>query len=229
MLMSKEAPITSGGEDLKSTVAWVAGRNAIFVSILMAMAEALILKGHFDRVYISAGWAQLSEETGGYPDNSFQFAQALDMFKNFGYITGSHHIEFMPVLSRLTKTECWSLGDAFKFPFGSTVSCDDPVMWEGVPALCLACGSTRLSRWAADRAHIGDDRVFYKDKEELEAGIIYRIYEGTRSERIDVTPLIDRLVMSKEGKERLKDAYLRRRLGRNADDRGSALGELSEG
>jgi 7-cyano-7-deazaguanine synthase len=227
MLMSKEAPITSGGEDLKSTVAWVAGRNAIFSSILMGMAEALILLGHYDKVYVSAGWAQLSEETGGYPDNSFQFAQALDMLKNFGYITGSHHIEFLPLLSRLTKTEEWQLGDPFGFPFDLTVSCDNPIMWQGTPALCTACGSTRMSRWASDRAQISDMRIFYKDKEELSAGIIYRIFEGTRGERVDVTPLIDRLVMSEEGKERLKSVYNRRRFGRDADKERGSLGELS--
>jgi 7-cyano-7-deazaguanine synthase in queuosine biosynthesis len=228
MLLNEQAPIESGGINIKSTIAWVAGRNAIFSAILMGMAEGMVLSMPYDKVYISAGWAQLSEETGGYPDNSFQFAQALNNLKDFGYITGSHHIEFLPVLSRLTKTECWTLGDAFGFPFECTVSCDNPIMWKGTPALCLGCGSTRLSRWASDRAHINDPRIFYKEKSELEAGIIYRIYEGTRGERKDITPLIKRLVMSEKGKGRLIRVYNRRRFGRDADDRGSALGRLSQ-
>jgi 7-cyano-7-deazaguanine synthase in queuosine biosynthesis/predicted glutamine amidotransferase len=208
MLMNIKAPITSGGENLKSTIAWVAGRNAIFSAILMAIAEGLVLSGSHDKVYISAGWAQLSEETGGYPDNSFHFAQAINSLKDYGYITGSHHIEFLPVLSRITKTETWVLGDAFKFPFQSTVSCDNPLMHKDPnitdekPALCTDCGSTKLSRIAAQRANVYDPRLFYKERDGKRTYYKTNFIPGPN--RIDPKPLIDRLNLPEERKDALK-------------------------
>ena len=41
------------------------GRNAVFASIVIARAEAKILNEECDRVIISAGWSQLSEECAG--------------------------------------------------------------------------------------------------------------------------------------------------------------------
>ncbi len=159
MLLEQNIPVTSGGDDIKSTIAWVAGRNAIFASIAMAYAESAILNYNYRHVYLSAGWSQLSEETGGYPDNSYKFNKAVDMLKRYGYITG-HRISFMPVLQNLTKTECWRLGDAFNFPFEFTVSCDAPEMYDGRPHLCTDCGSTKLSMIAADRSGAIDNRRF---------------------------------------------------------------------
>ena len=159
MLLEKNIPITSGGDDIKSTIAWVAGRNAIFASIAMAFAETAIFNYNYRQVYVSAGWAQLSEETGGYPDNSYKFNKALEMLKRYGYLTG-HRITFLPVLQNLTKTECWRLGTVLNFPFEYTVSCDNPEMHDGVPHLCMECGSTKLSILAADRAGAVDNRLF---------------------------------------------------------------------
>jgi 7-cyano-7-deazaguanine synthase in queuosine biosynthesis len=129
----------------------------------MAFAETAILNYNYKRVWLSAGWAQLSEETGGYPDNSYKFNKALEMMKRYGYITG-YRIEFLPVLQNLTKTECWKLGDALDFPFHYTVSCDNPEMHNGRPLLCMDCGSTKLSTIAADRAGIRDHRLFVNSK-----------------------------------------------------------------
>ena len=159
MLLEKNIKVTSGGDDIKSTIAWVAGRNAIFASLAMAFAETAILNYNYSRVYLAAGWAQLSEETGGYPDNSYKFNQAINELKKYGYITGSR-IHFLPVLQNLTKTECWQLGAALKFPFKYTVSCDNPQMLPGQPILCSECGSTQLSIIAADRAGVRDLRCF---------------------------------------------------------------------
>ena len=65
--------------------------------------ENIILNENVGKVYIASGWAQLSEECGGYADNSFKFIGALDELKKYGYITG-HKMEFLPVMQRLLKT-----------------------------------------------------------------------------------------------------------------------------
>ena len=179
MLTSPWVPIESGGDLLKSTIAWVSGRNAIFASILMGIAEAKILYEEYTKVYISAGWAQLSEETGGYPDNSVRFTRALEEVKKYGYITGDK-IEFLPVMSQLTKTEEWILGSELLFPFEITVSCDNPVMTDGGPVLCADCGSTKLSMWAAQRAGVPDPR-----------NIVPEITEENMLKPMTNAPLID--------------------------------------
>lgn len=158
----------TGGDLIKSTVAWVPGRNAIFATIAMAVAEGAILEAQYGQAFIAAGWNQLSEETGGYPDNSFQFNQVLESLKLYGYITGSR-IKFLPVLQRLTKTETWFLASKFNFPFNLTVSCDTP-QWDtylNMPKLCPECGSTKLSIIAADRAGVADRRLFTRERPTL--------------------------------------------------------------
>jgi len=194
MLIKDDIPIISGGEYLKSTIAWVAGRNAIFASIVLAFAETSIFNWNYSHVDIAAGWAQLSEETGGYPDNSFYFQQALNMLKDFGYITGKR-IHFLPVLQRITKTECWSLGDALKFPFELTVSCDNPKMSGGEPWLCPDCGSTKMSIIAADRANVKDERRFTKERPKLSKPT------SVASHRT----IIDRLILTQAEKEKLRE------------------------
>jgi len=194
MLLKNKIPISSGGDDLKSTVAWVAGRNAIFASIVMAFAETSILNWNYSHVDIASGWAQLSEETGGYPDNSFYFQQALNELKNFGYITGKR-INFLPVLQRITKTECWALGHALHFPFELTVSCDNPKMIGGAPYLCPDCGSTKLSIIAADRANVKDNRCFTTERPTLSKPTSV---SGLRT-------IIDRLVLTQAEKEKLRN------------------------
>jgi 7-cyano-7-deazaguanine synthase len=203
MLLKDNIPITSGGEDIKSTVAWVAGRNAIFSAIVLAFAETSIFNWNYGTVDIAAGWAQLSEETGGYPDNSFYFMEALKQLKDFGYITG-HRINFLPVLQRITKTECWALGHALEFPFELTVSCDDPEMlWvservseksDMAPYLCQECGSTKLSIIAADRACVQDIRLFKTERKKLSEPSCVASHRD----------IIDRLILTAAEKETLK-------------------------
>lgn len=163
LLDSKQDATITGGDMLKSTIAWVPGRNALFATLAMTYAENLILAGKTDKVYIAAGWNQLSEETGGYPDNSYMFNKTLDQMRMCGFIAGSK-IEFVPVLQRLSKTETWQLGEYMGFPFEYTVSCDNPgTVFEGnkkLPALCPDCGSTKMSIIAAARAGVKDTRRF---------------------------------------------------------------------
>jgi len=195
MLLRDGIEVTSGGKDLKSTIAWVAGRNAIFSALVMGLAESYILHHNLAEVIISAGWAQLSEETGGYPDNSFKFAQALNELKDYGYITGSR-MKFNPLLQNLTKTEEWVLGHALTFPFEVTVSCDNPKAHPHFkyPRLCTECGSTKLSMLASDRAGVCDPRKFIGDRPVLSEPM------PTPS----VHKIIDRLVLPGKDKETLK-------------------------
>jgi 7-cyano-7-deazaguanine synthase len=204
MLLEKNIKVTSGGDDIKSTIAWVAGRNAIFATLAMAFAETAILNYNYRRVWISAGWAQLSEETGGYPDNSYKFNKALEMLKRYGYITG-HRIEFLPVLQNLTKTECWALGDALNFPFHYTVSCDNPQIYGGKPYLCIDCGSTKLSTIAADRAGIRDHRLFVNSKGMLISHNGKRLPSLKAVAPINPRDLINRLIINYEARRKLQE------------------------
>ncbi len=198
MLTNPEQEITTGGLDIKSTVAWVAGRNMLFCSIAGQRAESYLLTGEYKKVYIASGMSQLSEETGGYPDNSQRFINAMKEVYKYGCITGSH-IEFLPVLRNLTKTECWILGDALDFPFQHTCSCDNPKFEKGEIILCNECGSTKLSKWAAARAGVKDPRKFYGKED---TGFIPSDLEPIK---MDVNKIIDRLVLPEDKKNQLKE------------------------
>lgn len=193
MLLDASVDIDSGGEKIKSTVAWVAGRNALFACMVMARAEAMIINEGLQKVYLSAGWAQLSEETGGYPDNSYKFNRSLAMLRNYGYITGDR-MEWLPILQRITKTEEWLLGKALGFPFELTVSCDNPEVVDGKVVLCRACGSTKLSVLAADRAGVEDRRIFDGEREK----------ESKKADVPLVVDVVERLMLSPMEKERLR-------------------------
>jgi len=196
MLLDDNIEIDTGTDKIKSTIAWVPGRNAIFTTILLAEAENMILTEGYEKVYISAGWAQLSEETGGYPDNSFKFSDSINEFKNYGYITGTK-IDFLPVMQKITKTEEWILGDYLDFPFEYTVSCDNPKMDnDGTPILCKQCGSTKLSIIASRRAGIADNRRFNS--------FISPADNITKINGFDIVDIIDRLVLTKKEKDSIK-------------------------
>lgn len=185
MLLDQDAPITSGEELIKTTTAWVPGRNAVFATVLLALGEARVLAEGYDKVTICGGWAQLSEETGGYPDNSYHFLRALHYLKDVGYITGDH-LAIGNVLRNLTKTEEWVLGHALGFPFEYTVSCDNPRMGPEGPELCTECGSTRLSHWAAVRAGVKDPRRFYGPPFPEKELPLYRIKPEALVERLQL-------------------------------------------
>ncbi len=193
MLTSDDIDINSGSNFIKSTIAWSSGRNSIFASMAMAIGESMITSNQTDRIVISAGWYQLSEEVGGYPDNSFQFNNALESLKNYGYISGNN-ISFLPVMQRLTKTEEWVLGSKLLFPFRLTVSCDNPKFIDGLPHLCTECGSTKLSILASDRAGVPDPRIFLTDRPIL----------SNRIKTPSIENIINRLVLPEKDKNKLK-------------------------
>jgi queuosine biosynthesis protein QueC len=163
-LIDKNIIIDTGTNiGMKSTSAWVPGRNAIFGTITLSIAEDLIFKENYNKIYIASGFSQLSEETSGYPDNSTRFINSMMEMAKFGFISSSK-IEFISVLENITKTEEWFLGDKLGFPFECTVSCDYPILKDGDLYLCEECGSTKLSKWAAHRAGVKDPRKFYNSK-----------------------------------------------------------------
>jgi 7-cyano-7-deazaguanine synthase in queuosine biosynthesis len=198
MLMNENAMIESGGDKLKSTIAWVAGRNALFASLLLAKAESRLLYRADTEIYLAGGWAQLSEETGGYPDNSFKFVESLKELKKYGYIAGAD-IHFINVLQNLTKTETWKLGHYLKFPFQFSCSCDNPkVNPDDTITLCLGCGSTKLSCIAADRADVHDPRRFDFNGGKDGRGAYWRPRFADPTKVSDIHDIINRLVLPKE-------------------------------
>jgi len=160
-LISEELDVTTGRVDTtKSTVAWVSARNLLFSSYAIAIAESYILQNKVDKVYISAGYFNLTE-SGVYPDNSEYFGLALDEVVRYGTLT-PNRIKFQQTLANVMKSEEWILGKELNFPFEWTVSCDTPKVEDGKIYLCEDCGSTKLSRWAAIMAGVEDPRHFYR-------------------------------------------------------------------
>ena len=103
-------------------------------------------------------------------------------------------IEFVPVLQALTKTEVWKLGENLGFDFGSTVSCDNPLIGaKGIPYLCTECGSTKLSILASDRAGVKDERKFIGKRPTLSEPM----------KLPSIKDIINRLILSEDDKERL--------------------------
>lgn len=173
-LIDEDEEITTGSsKDIKTVSAWVANRNGVFLSILTSLAEQRILSRVYDEVYIASGMSNLSE-SGFYPDNSERFIGAFSEMIKYSTITWPK-IKYISVFQDIMKYEEWILGNDLAFPFEKTCSCDDAKMEprtafekavgsEANIELCNQCGSTLLSKWAAQMAGVTDPRKFY-DKE----------------------------------------------------------------
>ena len=62
MLMDENAEVTTGtSDDIKTTAAWVHGRNMIFLTIMASFAEAQVMQKGYNKVFILGGMLQLSE------------------------------------------------------------------------------------------------------------------------------------------------------------------------
>ena len=215
-LLNKDSEIRTGTEDhIKSTTAWVPGRNMVMGTIMGAYSESLILDHGYSKVYFSAGFCQLEEE-GFYPDNSFWFMESLmDLFKTGTIVPGK--IQPQPVLRNIMKHEEWVLAknlgflDLFKY----TISCDCPTYnnedetWYNCDS---QCGSTILSRNAAKLSGIEDPRVFlnnpYVHLAKEDKFVDKFTEEDIKNKKVPkVTDLIDRLVLSDKLKMVLKAKY----------------------
>ena len=195
MLLKPDIEVTTGKEEwIKSTAAWCAARNLIFLTKTVAIAEAEILRENWRKVYIASGMAQLSEE-GFYPDNSEYFIKSFFEMTKFGCITG-HRIEFLPVFKDIMKYEEWILGSVLGFKFEYTVSCDQPEVKDGKIYLCGKCGSDYLSHVASLMAGVPDPRNFKEKAWKM----------PIRCKKPKYTPpedIVGRLVLPEDRKRRL--------------------------
>jgi len=176
---------------LKTTTAWVSGRNLVFWAVLASLAEQELWKG-YSKVYIVAGWSNMTE-AGIYPDNSEKFVRAMKEVLRYGLLLWDR-VEYVNLFENLTKAEEWWLGYRLGFPFEWTCSCDEPKVEDGRIVLCEECGSTMLSRWAARIAGVPDPRLFYRK------GVEYELEEDRVIGRqgIDVGSIIRKIKFVKE-------------------------------
>jgi len=193
MLVDKNVLITTGTDKyMKTTAAWVSNRNGVFLSNLVSLAEQYILSNEFGRVYIVSGMSNLSEE-GFYPDNSEYFIRSFFESVKYSTIVGDR-IKYVSLLQNIMKSEEWILGENLYFPFEATVSCDEPRLVNLKIELCNQCGSTQLSKWAAEKAGVKDSRKFYvRDKTK----VMEKKFKG-KTKHIDVLDVINRIKFIKE-------------------------------
>jgi len=203
---SKSEILTGSANSVKTTNAWTSGRNMVFMSLLGAYAESLILQNYYDKVFIASGMTNLSE-SGSYPDNSENFSSAvMSMFK-IGTLCGNR-IKIFQGLSNLLKSEqwylMWKLGklDLFKY----TISCDRPY-WDEIKQRAyncdMQCGSTNLSRWAAMMAGVDDPREFHKYDDNK---YIAHKPKNLKVKNLNIDSIINRILdVSESDKSKLKD------------------------
>jgi len=168
MLINSFIPITTD-KYIKSVQAWVPLRNGIFLNMVAALAENFILKNGYKTCTICGGFPLISEESV-YPDNSQRFIDGFLKYLETASIAGAQHrIKYSNILNGLTKAEELALLKYIKQEelFKYTVSCDNAIVKDNTVYQCHrksypACGSGRLSQWAAKKANIKDTRNYYE-------------------------------------------------------------------
>ena len=211
----KDIPVGTGSTDeMKSTYAWQAFRNGIFIALLTAYAESLIFQNDYKNIYIAHGFSQLTEE-GNFPDNSGRFIKASKSFINLGSLCG-HRIKLLNVMENIMKSDEIYLGNKLGLKFEYTCSCDNPRLvaveideiYDYRLFLCSNCGSTKMSQWAFQIAGIKDPRYFYSDDEYEK---IFKNYcpADLKVEYKDASNIIERLILpSKEDYNILKSLLI---------------------
>ena len=211
MLTDENAPVTTGtSDDIKSTAAWVHGRNMMFMTIMASYAEALVTKYDYDKVLLLGGWMQLSE-SGVYPDNSEYFTSSAMEFFKYGTLIGNR-IEPCFGLSDLMKFEQFALIKEFNLnhAYKHAISCDRAKVIDGVPCNCMkdgipACGSGLLSYWGSKMVGLDDTKIrqFYEiDDPNFKPLIPGHIKTGDQN-NYDIHKIIDRIHFPKDKLERL--------------------------
>jgi len=209
MLTNKNVKITTGSEKgLKQTIAWTAGRNMVFSTIMAAYAEGLILKNEYDKIYLCAGWTNMTE-SGAYPDNSRSFVDSLLSLFGTGTICGDR-IKFFYGMSDLMKSDQWYLAKHLGFldVFEYTISCDRPY-WDEEKQRAyncdMQCGSTNYSVWARMQANVEEVRKFHKyDDPDYKAAEP----KGLQPKKFNKDSVIERIVgLSEKEKEILKKLW----------------------
>jgi len=212
MLANKNATIVTGTNfGLKSVSAWHPGRNLLFMTIMMTLAEAEIMKYNYDTVYFSGGWMQLTESST-YPDNTPYFTDACLKAGQYGTLVGDR-FKILYCLSNLMKAEQFTLIKHFGLEsiYSHTISCDRPKVIDGVPHNCMkdgipACGSGLLSYWGSKMVGMNDMelRNFYEvDDPSYEAFIPEHLKQNfTKSP--DINDIINRILLPEDKLENLR-------------------------
>lgn len=210
MLMDKDAPVTTGtSNDIKSTAAWVHGRNMIFLTIMASFAEAQVMQKDYNKVLILGGMLQLSE-SGVYPDNSEYFLNSFLELCKYGTLIGNR-IEPCFGLSDLMKKEQFALIKEFNLieAYKHAISCDRAKVINGVPCNCMkdgipACGSGLLSYWGSKMVGMDDTKIrnFYEiDDPDFKPLIPEHLNHDP--EPYDIHKIIDRIHFPKDKLENL--------------------------
>lgn len=218
MLMDETAAVTTGtSDDIKTTAAWVHGRNMIFLTIMASFAEAQVMQKGYNKVLILGGMLQLSE-SGTYPDNSEYFLNSFLELCKYATLIGDR-IEPMYGLSDLMKKEQFALIKEFNLihAYKHAISCDRAKVINGVPHNCMkdgipACGSGLLSYWGSKMIGMDDTKIrkFYEiddpDFEPLIPGHLSK-----EPESYDIHAIIDRIHFPKDKLDVLHNLIKQRR------------------
>jgi len=210
MLLDPTAEVRTGTDvALKTTEAWVPGRNMMFLTYMATLAESMVMKHNYKKVYLLGGFLNLAE-SGFYPDNCEDFIRAFLQTTKYGTLIGDR---FQPLycLANLMKSEQWMLVKALGIEdvIKHTISCDRPqVDFEGTPRNCMkngmpACGSGLLSWWGAKMVGMDDPRNFYEIKESYEPHHAKHLDSGVKLD-LDIDKVVSRILLPDDKKKNLQ-------------------------
>lgn len=215
MLLDDKADVRTGTDiALKTTEAWVPGRNMMFLTYMATLAESLVMEKNYNKVYLLGGFLNLAE-SGFYPDNSEDFLRSFLQLTKYGTLIGNR-FEPLYCLSNLMKSEQWVLIKFLEIEeiIKDTISCDRPIVDKnGVPRNCMknglpACGSGALSYWAAKMVGMEDNRNFYEvDDDAYELHHAEHLYTGQKLYS-SIDNIVDRILIPEKNKTILKNKVL---------------------
>jgi 7-cyano-7-deazaguanine synthase len=136
-------------------VTYVPGRNTIFLSYAMAVAETI----SSSVIYIGANVLDYS----GYPDCRPEYLKAFETMANMALDTKIKNIpplEIRAPLLYMTKGEIVKKGKELKIPFQLTHSCYDPLP---TGESCGRCDSCLLRKKGFSEAGFSDPLLYAKD------------------------------------------------------------------
>jgi len=229
MLSNKSSKIITGTEEgLKSTAAWHPARNLLFMTMMITLGEAEVMKHGYDKVFLCGGFLQLTE-SATYPDNTPYFADACLNAAKYGTLVGNR---FKPLycLSNLMKFEQFVLIKEFQLQniYRNTISCDRPMIEtpscdhtrinhipknhsHGVACNCMkdgmpACGSGLLSYWGAKMVDMDDMKLrnFCEVNDPGYHAYIPDHIKSKFSKSPDINTIIDRIILPPERLELLR-------------------------
>ena len=230
MLSNKNSRIITGTEEgLKSTAAWHPARNLLFMTMMITLAEAEVMKHNYEKVYFCGGFLNLTE-SATYPDNTPYFTDACLNAAKYGTLVGNR---FKPLygLSNIMKFEQYVLMKEFKLQniYRWTISCDRATVETptcdhtiinsvpkdhnfSVPCNCMkngipACGSGLLSYWGSKM--VGMDDMTMRNFYELPSNVEYEAYIPdhlkTTFKRIpNINEIIDRILFPEDKLDNLR-------------------------